>query len=102
MYHLYFVTCDDLQQAVTSHGIAGTWVDHCYYKEFHAECGIILSWFEHESYALFRGENYRTLLTEIPELIQWEDAVSDVGERIRELRALKDENAKLKKQLCIV
>jgi hypothetical protein len=98
----FFVTCDDLQQAVTSHGIAGTWFGNDYYKEFYAENGVILCWFVSDSFVLFRREHYPTLVAQIPELVQWEDAVSAVGERIRELRALKDENAKLKKQLCIV
>jgi hypothetical protein len=102
MYHLYFVTCDDLQQAVMSRGIAGTWVGNDYYKDFIAENGTVLCWFVYDSFVLFRGENYETLLAKIPELVQWEDAALPVGERIRELRALKDENAKLKKQLCIV
>jgi hypothetical protein len=102
MYHVYFVTCDDLQQAVMSHGIAGRWFGNDYYKEFLAENGVILCWFVSDSFVLFRGEHYPTLVAQIPELVQWEDAVSAVGERIRELRALKDENAKLKKQLCIV
>ena len=48
------------------------------------------------------GQNLGALSSELPELVPWDDAMPEVGSRMRELREVKEENLALKKQLCII
>jgi hypothetical protein len=98
----YFVNCDCLEQLVTSRGLPGEWRGGDHYKVFYADNGSKLCWFVDTLQVLGAGENLGVLTSELPELIPWDDATPEVGEKMRELRESKEEILVLKKRLCII
>ena len=98
----FFVNCPCLEHAVTSRGLAGGWIGNTHYKEFHADNGAKLCWFVDDLVVLGAGENLSVLSSRVPELVPWDDAMPEVGSRMRELREVKEENLALKKRLCII
>jgi hypothetical protein len=87
----FFVNCPCLEHAVTSRGIVGEWEGSDVYKEFHADNGSRLCWFVDVSLVLGAGENLTELTSRLQELVPWDDAISAVGSKMRELRESKEE-----------
>jgi hypothetical protein len=98
----FFVNCHCLEHAVTSRGLAGRWIGNTQYKEFRADNGAKLCWFVDDLVVLGAGQNLGALSSELPELVPWDDAMPEVGSRMRELREVKEENLALKKRLCTI